>query len=144
MEYNLSNLITDVKKEATALKANATSQELGRLNLSSLDSDNQINCIYGQMTGLCRNARASELIWKCCPRYFRNRHDVDIRKDVQKILPLMVKETIRGIEHLDAFMEDRLHLYHLSAIETYILLPNANKKHLIDFLKGEVDDINDL
>jgi hypothetical protein len=58
-----------VRREAEKLKGFATKEELSRLSLESLDSDDVRYCIYGQITGHCASARAVELLNLCAKPY---------------------------------------------------------------------------
>lgn len=57
--------------EAKKLKANATPNELSKLDFLELNPCRQDRCIYGQMTGDCFNERAKTLIVESCERVFK-------------------------------------------------------------------------
>lgn len=56
--------------EAKKLIRNATEQEKGKLKITKVNPENSMECIYGQMTGYCGNARAIELIKRCAKNVF--------------------------------------------------------------------------
>lgn len=57
-------------EEAEKLKMFATKEEISKLNLSTFEPDDRLNCIYGQMTGNCNSERANELIMNCAKRIY--------------------------------------------------------------------------
>lgn len=59
-----------VMDEAKNLKKFATKEELDRLDIYTLDSNDKTKCIYGQTTGDCMSDRAIELIKKCAKRVY--------------------------------------------------------------------------
>jgi hypothetical protein len=142
--YTFEQLKEDVRKEAEALRVHATKDELKQLNLRWFDPGDYNSCIYGQATGDCHSKRAAELIEKCCVRFFKNRVEGTGRFTAIK------DEGFEGImkrvngTNVDGFIESRIHWgkpMHFSAIEAYILLPEANNANLIAFLKGETDNL---
>src|SRR6185312_6258352 len=71
-EYTFEQFIKDVKKEVVALRKHAKTEELKKLSIYMLDPMQPTLCIYGLMTGDCRNERAADLIFKCCKRFIIN------------------------------------------------------------------------
>ena len=53
--------IAEVRKELKHIKANATKEEIDKLDIIDLDPSSAAHCIYGQMTGQCDSTRACEL-----------------------------------------------------------------------------------
>lgn len=142
--YTFEDLKNDVAAEAKALREHATKEELAELNLSEFDPNAAEGCIYGQMTGDCYSDRAALLVSLCTQRYFRHEMFDVIEKHGVKGL----SKAVNGKSVAD-FIEERAkaHLYmntkkvHYSAIEAYILLPEAKNANLIAYLKGETENL---
>src|SRR5688500_3157974 len=124
--YTFEQLKEDVRKEAEALRVHATKEERARLNLEDMRPTNISSCYYGLMTGNCYSQRAAELIHSCCISYFKN-----------EIMPYLFEaySTIDNIQKgvngavVYGFVKERTGMSsasHFSAIEAYILLPEAN------------------
>ncbi len=137
--YTFEQLKEDVRKEAEALKVHATKKELVRLDISKLRPDNMSRCVYGLMTGNCYNERAAILINNCAIRYFRD--GVISSLEINGFQG--IHEFING-STVDDFVTSRRNMekaVHFSAIEAYILLPEANNANLIAFLRGETETL---
>jgi hypothetical protein len=142
--YTFEQLKEDVRKEAEALKVHATKEELKHINLKDFDPTSYSGCIYGMCTGDCHSERAAELIELCCVRFFRSRADgtsgfTAIRYEG---LEGLIKR-VNGAK-VDDFTATRTSMTtptHFSAIEAYILLPEANNANLIAFLRGEAETL---
>lgn len=143
--YTKKQFIEDVKKEARALKENATKEETSRLDFDDLDPNSPTRCVYGQMTGSCQNDRAVDLIKKCCVRVIHNCiDDFDgaprpmsvISKHVNGKVP----EDFRDNRH-DSSNNIFESITYLSPLETYIASPFGKNANLIAYLKGERNDL---
>jgi len=110
-----------VAEEAKSLMEYATVEERNKLNFKELKPNYITSCIYGQMTGGCRNVRAVELLNQCAKPYSRQllRHSK----------PLNNKEF-----DVDSF-------YFYSPIECYINKNEAKNESLISYLRGETDNL---
>lgn len=141
--YTQDQFLEDVKKEADAIKKNATNQEIAMLDIEELNHRNSYSCIYGQMTGFCYSERAANLIKQCTPRYF-----------TQGAIAGMDEYTAKGIEEIinaangndiEYFVVSRIEGYsiftHFSAIEAYIGWGLANNAGLIDYIQGKTDTL---
>lgn len=127
-KIRLNNL---VKKEATLLRENATSEEKSRLNFNFFNPTMVDSCIYGQMTGHCDNLRANELIEKSCPRVFNNDKNGSLNED-----------DIR----LNGSPINRSRHSYWSPIEIYVYKNRhgvnvQNNKYLINYIKGDTDKL---
>jgi hypothetical protein len=147
--YTFEQLKDDVRKEAEALKIHATKEERGRLDIKTFNPGNYDACIYGQLTESCFSRRAAYLIHNCCTRYFKSHKD---RPDESmeecaasgRVLELVNGESIEGVtsaEELDAHRAVLFDTFHFSAIEAYIMTPEANNANLISFLRGETETL---
>lgn len=130
MKYTKKQFLADVRIEADAIKANATKNELNKLSSISLDWDRKDACVYGLMTGYCRNERAIELITQCCKKFI---HTVGSRFSLKTILENANGET--------AELQKETHIKFVSSIEAYISLPQAENENLIAYIKGESDKL---
>lgn len=139
MTYTFEQLKEDVKKEAEALRVNATAEELGRLDFNSLDPHHLNKCIYGQMTGHCNSVRGVQLIEACAIRYIKDGNLTYVARDGFK----RIQDLVNGATVADLYY-DRNNLIdvHYSAIEAYILLPEARNANLIAYLRGETDNLD--
>lgn len=142
--YTFDQLKEDVRKEAEALRVHATQEELGRLNLSDFCPSSHYGCIYGMCTGDCHSVRAAELIEKCCVRYFHNKGE-----DTGGFTAIAhegfdgLAKRVNGTS-VDEFVATRVNygaVPHFSAIEAYILLPEARNANLISYLRGETETL---
>lgn len=137
--YTFEQLKEDVRKEAEALRVHATIEERERLNFSELKPSYVDRCIYGQMTGYCYNDRAAVLIGKCTARFF----EFDVIEDAERTGFAGVAKNANGVSVPD-FEQERTGVTaesHFSAIEAYILLPEARNANLIAFLRGETETL---
>jgi hypothetical protein len=136
--YTFEQLKEDVRKEAEALRVNATKEERGRLSFDKLKPRREDGCIYGQMCGSCHNVRSVTLIQECTPRYFKDEGFTRITFEGFE----GIQERVNG-ETVDNFIEDRTNLKvgHFSAIEAYILLSEANNANLVSYLRGETETL---
>lgn len=111
-----------VIKEATKLRQHALPSERAQLDYFKLSPQNTLLCIYGQMTGNCFSRRSSVLLELCAVPYSSN------LKQSRK--PYFV-----------SFSKFRYARDTYSAIEFYIAQPKAKNKKLIEFIRGEIDDL---
>lgn len=139
--YTFEQLKADVKKEAEALRVHATSGELNEIKVNKFEPSHYNSCIYGMATGDCHSERAVELIQLCTPRYFKEEvfEDVEylgINGIIKNVNGKKVKNFLR--ERTDPFFKGT----HYSAIEAYILLPDAKNANLISYLRGETETLD--
>ena len=136
--YTFEQLKEDVRKEAEALRKEATKEELARLNFKSLEPETRVGCIYGRMTGDCDSSRAIELISRCACRFIADNNFSDIRYDGFE----RISRYVNGAKVPDLINKrHRSEVSHYSAIEAYILLPEANNANLIAYLRGETETL---
>jgi hypothetical protein len=107
-----------VISEIENIKQKATAEEIGKLNFYHLLPMYKTDCIYGQMTGNCYSARAKELK----QNRFQDVPDYDYTYTEAK-----KKFMVRG----DNF----------SALEVYIVLKDSKNKEVIQYLKGEINEL---
>lgn len=111
-----------VIEESTKLRQNARPSERARLNYFELSPQNTFLCIYGQMTGNCFSRRSSVLLELCAVPYSSS------------------LERSRN-PNLDSFPKFRYARDTFSAIEFYIVQPKAKNKKLVEFIRGEINDL---
>lgn len=138
--YTFEQLKEDVTKEAQALRVHATKEERERLSLDDLNPSTVTKCIYGLMTGNCFSMRAATLIQKCCKRFFTGKALPDFGEDHTDMDRINIG--VNGIV-VQNFIKARTGVNdpHYSAIEAYILLPEARNANLIAYLRGETDTL---
>lgn len=138
--YTFEQLKEDVKKEAEALRVHATQEERERLDIEMLDPSSSTECIYGLMTDSCFSKRAALLINQCCKRFFTNSVLPDSCEEYSSMDKVQKAE--RG-QIVYEFVKGRTGagMTYYSAIEAYILLPEAKNANLIAYLKGETDTL---
>jgi hypothetical protein len=136
--YTFEQLKEDVRKEAEALKIHATKEERAKLDFKSLDAGHLSKCIYGQMTGHCNSDRGVHLIETCAVRYVKDGDLTYVSRDgfarIQEHINGAIVESLYHNRNCDIDC-------HYSAIEAYILLPEANNASLISFLRGETETL---
>jgi hypothetical protein len=140
MSYTKKQFIEDVKKEARALRENATPAELDNIDIKKFDPEHQRRCIYGLATGNCRSERAIELIETCCPRFVSSEalYKISVAKyDGEREAFSIVRDFVNGVK----WEGDKASLKYVSTIEAYIYLPEAQNANLIAYLKGETNDL---
>lgn len=141
MSYTKKQFIEDVKKEARALRENATKKEISNLDFETLNPSNADHCIYGQMTGNCNSRRATKLITLSCKRQMKNNISSYLPADIAKI-----RQTVNGKLSLAKFRQQRGFLTNyispISPLESYIASKYARNANLIAYLKGETNDLN--
>lgn len=132
-----------VKHEIDAIKENATTEEINKLNIRLFNPDEKDNCIYGQLTKSCESDRAKELMEKACIKIF---NVVEVKfLDGNNYNELTVHAKILKYKNQTWNKADAIftrNLNYLSALETYILLKNANNGDIIKYLKGETTELN--
>jgi hypothetical protein len=137
MTYTKKQFIEDVKKEASALRKHATKEELDKLGIEILNPHSTDDCLYGQMTGYCRSERAVSLITKCCRRFLSIKAlDAMLSAGDSKTALTEIRKHVNGTKS-----EEPRRIKFISAIETYIGTPFAKNKNLIDYLKGNRNDL---
>lgn len=137
--YTFEQLKEDVRKEAEALRVHATKEERERLEFKALDPERTRHCIYGLMTHNCNSDRAIQLISDCACRYIRDNGISGIKREGFA----RIQQKINGSK-VDTLQECRIALKgiaHFSAIEAYILLPEAQNASLISYLRGETETL---
>lgn len=120
-----------VRQEAISLKRHGFKKELARLDFETLDPGNSDYCIYGQMTGSCFSNRAKSLILKCAPLMVGGVVEAMYINGVPKNKMFILHKDQPGIH-------DRAYF---SPIENYINLFSDDSEYLINFLKGETDEL---
>jgi hypothetical protein len=137
MTYTKKQFIEDVKKEARGLRKHATKEELAQLDFKNFDPLNEDDCIYGQCGGSCRSRRAVELITKCCRRFVKNEVYIALSEAAS------LDDAMAGINRAlnGERSESPYTIEYISMIETYIATPDAKNKNLIDYLKGNRNDL---
>lgn len=142
INYTKEQFLADVAAEATALKEHATKEELKRIIFENFNLNYVTTCIYGLATDSCLSVRASELILKCCKRYFYNSPETDFRRGFENVKKQVMEQSIEGVSNPINLKNKRgVFVRYLSSIEAYILTPEAKNKNLIDFLNGKREDL---
>ncbi len=108
-------------KELKALKKYATKKELSKLDFITFHPGKNKSCLYGQMTGHCRNKRAMNLIDKCC----------DFKLD-ESLLNSVIEKRIP----IDGGPRMGTKLYY-SFLEIHIMKYRNHNKNILAWLKGE-------
>lgn len=139
MTYTFEQLKEDVRKEAEALKVHATQEERDSLSFDRLSPKCIYKCIYGQMTGACTSKRAAVLINACACRYVKDSCLTEIAEEGFARIQKKVNGNL--VDGFIAERTDHIVLRHYSAIEAYILLPEARNANLIAYLRGETDKL---
>jgi hypothetical protein len=138
MSYTFEQLKEDVRKEAEALRVHATKEELQKLDAKLLRPESRYGCIYGSMTGDCDSFRAITLINKCACRFIIDNSFTEIQEEGFSRISKKVNGAI--VENLSHKRHGSVEA-HYSAIEAYILLPEANNIALISYLRGETETL---
>lgn len=116
----IEELKQEVIKEAELLKLHARLEELDALNIALLDTDSRYDCIYGQMTGDCFSERAYHLIAHCGRPVSYSLCKIDMRN-------FNSCNTLRGMGY--------------TAIEVYISMIGSGNDALVEFLRGEREQL---
>lgn len=139
--YTIEQLKHDVLTEANNIKQHATEVEKAYLDFNTLDPSKMDKCIYGQMTGNCDSTRSIELISKCACRFIVDSGLTSIKAEgFERIQRKVNGEVVEDLQfkRLTSWSNYQAHF---SAIEAYILLPEAKNADLIAFIKGESDTV---
>ena len=130
--------LADVKAEVEALKANATPEEISKLNFETFNHMKPKDCIYGQMTGDCKSPRAKELMDSACVR---------VMKDISGVQTIagesfsFVQKYINGEYTGQTWGKHGRYWEFLSMVESYICLSGSKPENIIAYLKGEVETL---
>lgn len=132
--------LADVRHEIEALKVNATKAELGTLDFKEFDPQFPHQCIYGQISGDCRNERAHLLMDRCCIRQMDagsgvNRLNGEAFADITDL----INGAYDGRTWIAGF--GSRNWSYLSALEGYINLKDAKNANIIAYLRGERNDL---
>lgn len=129
--------LQEVVQEAKNIKEHATEKEKDRLDFAWLDPSNVTRCIYGQMSGHCRSDRALELINKCTVRVWESPNGIyEMRDKSFTTTKNKINGTIaEGAKVTGGFM-------FLSLLEGYIAMKGAKNKELIEFIRGETEELS--
>lgn len=139
MKITIKEWLASVKREADNIKKFSTPSETKKLNFNTLNPNTPSDCVYGQMTGSCVSGRAQNLIVKCCDKFTVINDDTELEDKTFSETRNIINGNVNTRKELgrDIFM----HTKYFSAIEHYILTKGAKNKHLIAYIKGEVDEL---
>lgn len=129
---NKPEFLKAVSTEIENIKKFATKKEIGNLDFKEFDADDSDRCVYGQMIGDCFRKKAEELIRKCTLVVVAN-DDVEFGCTFSDL-----RNSINGVptkNNLCGLMR------HFSALETYLILKGAKNKMVLEYLKGEREDL---
>lgn len=140
--------LKDVMHEIEMIKLHADQEEKNRLDFGSFNPEYATDCIYGQMTGSCRSARAKKLMELSCIRVMdidnsNFTRGISIEDDDFQINGEYTGQTwgesyISGSEGTFRWGRD---FRYLSALEGYIFSKEAKNEEIIKYLKGEIDTL---
>jgi hypothetical protein len=135
----LNRFLAAVLHEATVLRDKATYEEKNELQLWRLDPNSQARCVYGLMTGTCTSKRACELMSQACQLMVPTNLTVDSANEVEPYVESCdVKKEFRP--GMGLFLSPR-QFAHYSALEAYIMLPQANCEGLLNYIKGNINSV---
>lgn len=123
-------LLALVKIEADNIRIHATKREIDKLDPYSVRGDKTDRCIYGQMTGDCKTARAATLIKLCATQVYIAPEDCVLSKASK----LSSKPRLKpGKERLESY---------ISPIEKYLFTASYdNITRLVKYIKGESEKL---
>lgn len=132
--------LNDVAHEVEMLKIHATKEQIDRLDLETFDPKDERFCIYGQMTGNCRNKEAKKLMDVACIRVVDRKWEREVNfseATFREIAPEINGKYKKQMwkKNIDSPFS------YLSMIETYILLKTSKPKNIIKYLKGETNKL---
>ena len=107
-------LLALVIAEAVKIKAEATPEEIARLNVKTLKPSKYNKCFYGQLSG---------------GHYWNERC-----KELRRLVETYSVELVTYIEPMSMY-------YGFTPIEFYIARRGADRKAIIDFVKGETNNL---
>lgn len=141
MKITKTKFLEDVRHEIEMLKKYTTKEEKQRLNIKSFDPTSSFKCIYGQIAGICINARAKELMDWCCIRVMDFKLNDQDSVELKKIYGASFSNPnfrVNGPYTGQTWDKERLkrNWNYFSALEGYILLNDAKIKNVIDYIKG--------
>jgi hypothetical protein len=133
--------LQDVRTEVESLKANATQEEVGKLDIETFDPDSQKFCIYGQMTGNCSSKRAKQLMDASCVRVTSSSSFIDNRSFDSVVAKINGDYTGQTWGENDGANYYYRRFNYLSMIEMYIFLKGASPKNIMDYIKCDVETL---
>lgn len=123
---DVNDFLRLVREELDLIKANATKEEISRLDFDTFNYENRGQCIYGQMTGNCFSKRASEIMGKKISTL-----DTDLPKNNPNF----------NFDHFDPDKSLGVPLRY-TYLEQYLFWSSSLvHSKIISYLKGEIDDI---
>lgn len=143
MDYEV--YVQNVKLELFKLKSSLTQQERDNLDFSKFNPKYPNKCIYGQISGHCRDKRAVSLIVDCCPFYLEDKNIGKEDYEESMIDDLEQKNfllnSINGKP--DDFVTDKYDYQYYSLLEGYIVLHKNEDiiKQIFAYLKNETDEL---
>ena len=138
----MTRLLKEVRTEAYNLKLMATTEELDRLDIDTLDPETKQSCIYGQMTGSCQSVRAYHLMNACAVSFTNSAGTKFVGGDEFKS-NWETYETSIDMFYWQTRIYNRTYTFY-SPVEVYILEHEGNPivlKALVDYLKGNTDKL---
>lgn len=117
-----------VRKELLHLKKHTTSKEKSRLKIHTFNHEMNAQCIYGQLTTMCNNNRAKELMPKQYGRIGLKK--LQWRRDDVLIgmCPFYKQSFVKGST--------------FTALEKYLFMVDSNQhEQVIKYIKGDIKTI---
>jgi len=131
---NKTEYLSNVMQEIEAIKKHATRAEISKLHFGTFSPQARDRCIYGQMTGNCLDPRAVSLIQKCAPIVVEG-----LTESGRTRVFAELKKYING-EPTSFNIHTGIRRFY-SVLESYIALKGAKNKGVIEYLKGEREDL---
>lgn len=138
-----NDFLEDVRQEIENIKKYATKEEKKKLDSFYFDPEDPNKCIYGLMTGYCRNDRAKFLISKCCVSIIENSFYANLNIEYLKVDVRGDNELLIDAKscRLDSKDDNHDGLWYISSLEQYIMRSEANNDQIISYIKGETDSL---
>lgn len=139
MRLTKTQFLDSVELEIERIKKFATKEERRRLNIEDFNPRSGGYCIYGLLTGYCRNPRAIELIKECCTFVMYNK-----TSKWPKTFTAMRDGVTRKEETLKSNKEALNNTGYFSMLELYIVLNEGKQvnEDILAYLKGDSKTLN--
>lgn len=143
MTEKRANFLKDVRHEIEMLREHTTEAEKSKLDFHLFNPHFKSKCIYGQLTGSCESVRAKELMDKCCIKVMNLKESYFLAyspsvDDERFVINGKYDGQTWGNYFDGLFI--RSYSY-MSALEAYIFTDNCDAKDVMDYIKGEIDNL---
>lgn len=141
-----------VEEEVKLLRENINEEEVSNIGIM-FESGYTQSCVYGQITGHCSSNRSKYLMNKCVSYWVSNSSYLDdvrvghMHSDYDVCFfeyRLSINSSLQDSSPYEFVedVEDSRNYYSYTPLEAYIMLYGSKDNEIIDYLKGDTNELN--